>query len=175
MPPWYLKDPETAHKWKLGLTTVDSRIAKQAEVERLYGRLLRGEEKLTLKPSGEEEVRQLKGLVGLQSFVTNVNLPNAGQLQGIPFGAVVETNAVFSGDSLRPVLAGELPTEVNSLVLRHVLNQETTLQAALKRDPAMAFRAFINDPLVTLPPDRAEELFRTMLLNTKAYLPGWKL
>jgi alpha-galactosidase len=175
MPPWYAKDPETVRRWKFGLTTVPSRVEKNAAAETLYRKLVSGEEKLPLKPSGEEEVRQLKGLIGLQPFVTNVNLPNVGQMQGIPPGAVVETNAAFSGNSLRPVHAGALPVQVNGLVLRHVLNQETVLQAALKRDKALAFAGFVNDPLVTIDVGQAEELFETMLRNTKSYLPGWAL
>ncbi|GAA3333592.1 hypothetical protein GCM10020331_098230 [Ectobacillus funiculus] len=45
-------------------------------------------------------------------FITNVNVPNQGQVREIPNGAVVETNAVLSYGSVRPVLAGELPKPV---------------------------------------------------------------
>ncbi|MFE5322791.1 alpha-glucosidase/alpha-galactosidase [Paenibacillus sp. NPDC056579] len=175
MPPWYLKDQDTIRKWKFSITTVQSRMDKHVETEQWYNKLISGEEKLPLKHSGEEEVRQLKGLIGIEEFVTNVNLPNTGQMKGVPMGAVVETNAVFSSDSLRPVIAGELPVEVNNLVLHHILNQETTLKAALSKDKHLAFLAFVNDPLVRIDRDRAEELFHNMLTNTKNYLPGWRL
>ncbi|UKS24572.1 alpha-glucosidase/alpha-galactosidase [Paenibacillus sp. HWE-109] len=175
LPPWYLKDPETVRSWKFGLTTVQSRVDKQAGIEQFYGKLLSGEEKLPLKASGEEEVRQLKGLIGLQQFVTNINIPNAGQMKGIPLGAVVETNAVFSANSLRPVFAGELPMEVNNLVLQHTMNQELIMKAALQKDKGLAFHAFVSDPLVNLDVNQAEVLFDQMLQNTKAYLPGWPI
>ncbi|MDD9269477.1 alpha-glucosidase/alpha-galactosidase [Paenibacillus sp. GCM10023248] len=175
MPPWYLKDPETVRTWKFGLTTVHSRVEKHKATELYYGKLLSGAEKLQLKPSGEEEVRQLKGLIGLQTFITNVNVPNQGQMQNIPIGAVVETNAVFSANSLRPVHAGALPAAVNNLVLGHTVNQELILQAALQKDKALAFHAFVNDPLMTIDVRQAEELFDLMLHNTKDYLPGWNI
>lgn len=175
MPPWYLKDPDTVRQWKFGLTTVPSRVEKNVVAQAHYRRLINGEEKLQLKLSGEEEILQLKGLLGIRELVTNVNLPNRGQMAGIPHGAVVETNALFRADSLRPVMAGELPVEVNNLVLRHVLNQETTLKAALTNDKALAFTAFINDPLVQLEPHNAEQLFERMLHNTKTYLPHWNI
>lgn len=175
MPPWYLKDPETVRAWKFGLTTVQSRVEKHAATEIFYEKLLRGEEKLPLKASGEEEVRQLKGLIGLEPFVTNINVPNVGQMKGIPLGAVVETNAVFTANSLRPVYAGELPMEVNNLVLQHTMNQELILKAALQKDKGLAFKAFINDPLVNMDIHDAEVLFDHMLHNTKAYLPGWNI
>jgi alpha-galactosidase len=175
MPPWYLKDPETVRSWKFGLTTVQSRVEKHAATELFYGKLLSGEEMLPLKASGEEEVRQLKGLIGLEQFVTNINVPNVGQMKGIPLGAVVETNAVFSANSLRPVYAGELPMEVNNLVLQHTMNQELILKAALQKDKDLAFKAFINDPLVNIDIHDAEVLFDQMLQNTKTYLPGWNI
>lgn len=175
MPPWYMKDPETVRSWKFGLTTVQSRVEKNTAATIYYGKLISGEEKLPLKASGEEEIRQLKGLLGLEPFVTNVNVPNVGQMQGITLGAVVETNAVFSANSLRPVHAGELPMEVNNLVLHHTLNQELILKAALQKDKALAFNAFVNDPLVNIDVNQAEVLFDRMLQNTKAYLPGWRI
>jgi alpha-galactosidase/6-phospho-beta-glucosidase family protein len=49
------------------------------------------------------------------------------------------------------------------------------LEAALKKDKDIAFRAFVNDPLVALSPDDARALFEQMLKNTRAYLPGWDI
>ena len=107
-------------------------------------------------------------------MVTNLNFPNHGQLKGIPEGAVVETNAYLSDNSIQPVLAGELPADIQSLVIRQVYNQATILKAGLKKDPDLAFHAFINDPLVNLPLPDAQKLFQEMLQNTRQYLPGWK-
>jgi alpha-galactosidase/6-phospho-beta-glucosidase family protein len=59
--------------------------------------------------------------------------------------------------------------------MRHVLNYETILQAALQKDPELAFRAFINDPLVTIEAEEARKLFKQMISNTVNYLPGWKI
>ncbi|WP_094550645.1 alpha-glucosidase/alpha-galactosidase [Petroclostridium xylanilyticum] len=175
MPPWYLKDPETVEKWKFSITPVSWRIQHRENLIEKSNRLVRGEEPVEIKPSGEEGVRQIKALVGLKDIVTNVNLPNVGQMQGIPMGAVVETNAYFSRDNVQPVMAGKLPDDVQNLVIRHVLNQEATLKAALTRDKALAFRTFINDPLVNIDIKDAEELFNQMLQNTREYLPGWNI
>jgi galacturan 1,4-alpha-galacturonidase len=175
MPPWYLKDPETVHFWKFQLTPVSWRITHQQELAAKSKRLVSGEEQVRLDHSGEEGIRQIKALLGLGDCITNVNLPNQGQMKDIPLGAVVETNAVFSGNGIRPVMAGKLPAAVQSLVVRHVFNQETILKAALIRDKEMAFQAFVNDPLVTIKLSQARELFQEMLANTKDYLQGWNL
>jgi alpha-galactosidase/6-phospho-beta-glucosidase family protein len=171
----YLRNPETVHSWKFSLTKVDWRIRNRDELYTRGQRLASGEDQFVLKPTGEEGIDMIKALLGLGELITNVNLPNRGQMEGIPSGAVVETNAVFGYDQARPVLAGRLPAPVEALVASHVTNQEDILQAALHRDKALAFRAFRNDPLVQLPELQAEELFERMLANTKSFLPGWEL
>lgn len=172
---WYLKDPSVVKSWKFGLTSVKWRK------EDLKGRLDKsdalasGKKDFELNATGEEGVHQIKALLGLGDIITNVNIPNMGQMPGVPNQAVVETNAVFSRDSIRPVYAGKLPNPVHDLVIRHVYNQETILEAALSKDKDLAFAAFVNDPLVTIPVAEAKKLFEEMLDNTKEYLPGWNI
>jgi alpha-galactosidase/6-phospho-beta-glucosidase family protein len=175
MPPWYLKDPETVAHWKFSLTPVDWRVKHMEELKEESRRLVSGQQEVRLHHSGEEGVQQMKALLGLGDFVTNVNLPNRGQMKDIPEGAVIETNALFARDSIRPVMAGELPPDVQNLVIRHVLIHEATLKAAMTHDKDLAFNAFVSDPLVTIDADDARELFDQMLQNTKEYLPGWDL
>lgn len=172
---WYLKDTETVKSWKFGLTTVEWRLKELDKRLEKSRKMVSGEEEVKLKETGEEGVNQIKALLGLGNIVTNVNIPNVGQMEGVPIGAVVETNAEFSRDSVRPVMAGKLPDAVQGLVMRNVLNQETILKAALTKDKEMAFRAFVNDPLVNIPLNQAKDLFDEMLKNTKEYLPGWEL
>lgn len=167
---WYLKDPETVKSWKFGLTTVAWRkddLKKRLEKTR---NLLEGREEFEIQETGEDGVRQIKALVGLGTLTTNVNLPNVGQMKNVPLGAVVETNAVFGGDSARPLMAGALPMPVQSLVSRQVFNQETVLKAGIEGDYEMAFRAFVNDPLNTASLSDSRRLFREMLDNTRKYL-----
>ncbi|WP_020618421.1 hypothetical protein [Paenibacillus daejeonensis] len=171
---WYLKDKETVHSWKFGLTTVDWRKSNKVRLEEQGSKLASGEEAFELKPTGEEGVEMIKALLGMTELVTNVNMPNTGQMDDLPLGAVVETNAVFGRDAVQPIHAGKLPPALHAHIARHVYNQEAILRAALDKDRSEALRAFQNDPLVSLSPDQAEELFDRMLANTKAYLPGWE-
>jgi alpha-galactosidase/6-phospho-beta-glucosidase family protein len=175
LPPWYLKDPQTVTAWKFNLTSVAQRVARFEAWSRQRRQVIAGTQTYQPEPSGEDGIRQIKALVGLGDLVTNLNLPNSGQMAEIPRGAVVETNAYLSNNSVRPVCAGVLPPDVQSLVIRNVYNQETILQAGLKKDLELAFRAFLNDPLMTLEPAAARQLFAQMLENIKPYLPGWKL
>ncbi len=170
---WYLKDPETVTSWKFGLTSVDWRKDDQKKRLERAARLVSGEEVFTIKSTGEEGVNQMKALLGLNTLVTNVNVPNVGQMPDVPLGVVVETNAVFRNDTVMPITAGKLPHEVQSLINRQIHNFMTVIDGTLKKDRDIVFRAFANDPLMTASIRDARKLFNEMIENTKKYLPGW--
>lgn len=87
---------------------------------------------MELKPTGEEGILLIKALCGLERVVSNVNIPNTTlQISNLPASAVVETNAIFERNAIRPVVAGKLPENVRSLIMPHVENHETVLKAAL--------------------------------------------
>jgi len=183
----YLKDPDTAESWGFRLTPVSWRKKdlerRLARSERLY----KGEEDITLKPTGEEGILLIKALLGLERIVSNVNIPNyAGQIPNLPKYAVVETNAVFSKNSVRPVYAGALPEKIRELIMPHVENHEKIYAAAIKAMTQgnkeecrnLVKEAFMNDPLTKGHNSSSEELGALaddMIVNTEKYLPeGWK-
>jgi alpha-galactosidase len=173
--PGYTRSPEELFRWGVIRTPVSWRIARWAEAPGLAARTMAGELPFPFDASGEEGVAQMKALLGLGDLVTNVNVENRGQVQGLPLGAVVETNARFSRDRVEPVVAGRLPPGPAELVARHAANQEAIVEAALSRDPDLAFSAFYNDPANRLPVDESWRLFKEMLSFSAPWLPGWKL
>jgi len=170
MPPWYLRDRETVASWKFSLTPVSWRIENAKSLRAKSASLAAGKEPFVLDPSGEEGVAIMKALLGLGSFVTNVNLPNRGQLGGLPSGSVVESNAFFSRDAVRPLVAGRLPPAIEGMVAKHIGSHETVLAAAMSGDARAALPAFIADPLMKIPPRDAEALFAKMIAATKSSL-----
>ena len=168
---WYLKDPETVHSWKFGLTTVAWRKEDlQNRLER-SGKLLRGEEAIELKSTGEEGILLIKALCGLTRVISNVNIPNtAGQIRNLPTEAIVETNAVFGRDSIRPVVAGELPEDVLELIKPHVENHERIYEAAITGNVELVVDAFMADPLMSgkITEAQARELIKDMMEKTIA-------
>jgi len=173
---WYLNDPETVRSWGFGLTPVSWR--KQNLQERLEkSRKLRtGEEPVKITLSGEEGALQMQALLGLREpLVTNVNIPNQGQIPNLPLGAVVETNAVFSGDTVIPVQAGEIPQTIYPLIARVCGEQELVSDAIARRDLQAICDAFVCDPLVTCSYEDAKKLFKEMVLNTRKYLDSYDL
>ena len=170
--PWYTLNPETVREWKFSLTSVDWRKKDLRDRLQRSDDLISGKEELVLKPSGEEGHLLLKAVLGLGDLVSNVNIPNRGQIPNLPLGAVVETNALFGLDRIEPVYAGPLPSNILPLVARHVYNQENTLTAALTCDRKLGFTTFMNDPqMASVPALEGQKLFDDMLENQRAYLP----
>ncbi|MHC4887263.1 MAG: family 4 glycosyl hydrolase [Planctomycetota bacterium] len=165
--PWFLTSKTSCHRWGFRLTPYSYRIKRYLDAPKASRKELESGRFPKLAASGEEYVNQMLALTGRTAFRTNVNLPNAGQMGDTPMGAVVETNAYFSRDSVVPVVSGALPDPVNSLVQRHIVNQETLVRAGLARDRDLAFQAFANDPLVgRLGMDDAARLFESMMKKT---------
>ncbi|MBE7051183.1 MAG: alpha-glucosidase/alpha-galactosidase [Ruminococcaceae bacterium] len=172
---WYLKDPETAHSWKFGLTTVEWRKNNLKTRLQKSEDLRSGKEEIKIDCTGEEGVAQMRAILGLSELVTNVNMPNLGQIPNLPYGAVVETNAVFRSGTVKPIFAGNIPEEIYALISRVCIQQEALNTAIAERNIDKIFNVFTNDPLVTCSLDEAKELFKEMVLNTKEYLTSYDL
>src|SRR5947199_2518106 len=83
-----------------------------------------------------------------RSVRTIVNLPNSGQVDALPRGAVVETLAEITAAGAQPLTVGDVPPGVLSTLEPHVRNQEIIAVAALEGDRRLALQAIANDPLV---------------------------
>ena len=167
---WYMGSPEQVDEWGFGLTPVSWRKESRLKLIEKSEKMAAGEMKFEIAPSGEEGVAQIKALLGLGDLTTNVNIPNYGQIPNLPLGAVVETNARFTSDTLTPVFAGPMPEELLGLTSHVVSNQEKIAEAVEKRDLELAFTAFINDSLNYLDVKTSRKMFEEMIENTKQYL-----
>ena len=170
----YLKNPDEVGKMKFSLTPVSWRKKDLANRLAKSARLVGGEEEIELKPTGEEGILLIKALCGLERVVSNVNVPNAHlQIENMSADTVVETNAVFSRDSIKPVFAGALPENVRELMTPHVENQRRILNAAMNCDRELVYEAFLSDPLIKGRAGETEvkRLADDMIANTAKYLP----
>lgn len=172
---WYLESPKRVEEMHFALTTVAYRKEELRIRLEKSKRLVSGEESVEIKCTGEEGTNQIRALLGMGELVTNVNIPNRGQIPNLPLGAVVETNAVFTSNSLTPVFAGEIPQEIYPLISRICGEQEMVSAGITERNIEKIFAAFANDPLVTCGMEDARKLFDEMCENTKKYLAMYKL
>lgn len=171
---WYLSSKQYANSKKFQLTPVSWRKKDQAEKIALTKQLISGKQSVMIEPSGEEGVMQIKALLGIKDIVTNINIPNCGQIKDYPLGAVVETNAKISKNKIEPLKAGKLPAAVDSMILRHVYNQGAFIKAAFLRSIDKAKLVIYNDPqCASLTRESAEEMLNQMIQNTYSYLKDY--
>lgn len=168
---WYLKDEATVEEWKFRLTTVDFREKQQAEKITETIEMAEGRKQFPVVKSAEVAVELMQAILGFGSYVSNVNMPNVGQMPQMPLGSIVETNCVFSHDSVKPIVAKPLPTAVKNLVYRACVNIDTLYEGIKERDLNKIYVAFANQALCgTLTMEQSKNLFKEMCYNTREYL-----
>lgn len=165
----YLTQPQD---WDFGLTPVEFRIEDNAEKRRRRAALLAGEGQVSAKRSDEALVDQIIALKSGGSHVSNVNLPNRGQIENLPMGAIVESNAMFSGLGVTPMMAGRLPEGLALIVNDHATRQSALLEAVAEGHHDGLFDLFRTDPLVApLGGNEARQMFSDMVRATSKHLP----
>ncbi len=112
-----------ADGWGFALTPVDYRLrdraARMARAEAMIdGRIIPA-----AKRSDEAMLDQFAALMGAAPHVSNVNLPNRGQITGLPDGTVVETNARFTQHGIEAIPAGAIPGPLAAIVADHAARQ----------------------------------------------------
>lgn len=117
----------------------------------------------------------MHALLGLSKKVTNMNIPNVGQIPNLPLGTIVETNVSLAADSLNPVCAVNIPDEIYFNVKRIVDEMEETVQAGISRDLRLAYDCFAKGHLISsLSEDQKRDLFDSMFEKTEKYLSEYK-
>jgi alpha-galactosidase len=171
----YLKSPRSVKEWKFELTPVKWRMEDLKARLKRGQRLLNGEEEMDLNCTGEEGIVLIKALSGFARVISNVNIPNTNQqISNLPATAIVETNALFEYNSIRPIVAGKVPKEIKKLIMPHLENHEDIIKAALHCDKELVVKAFLNDPMMSgrgCNETEIRSLVNEMICNTSKYLP----
>ena len=169
-PPWYLSTQKNAASWKIGMLNSNYMKRRRLELADAAKKLMNGETELKIGYGGTDIVNIIKALIGKKNLITNVDTINKGQATNLPMGAIVQTNALFAKNSVKPVLSGDLPEELSVMAQRQILNQKIVMKSAKEKDLDIAFNAFLNEPLMTLPIDSATELYKEMLSGIRSHL-----
>ncbi len=166
---WYLDRHEA---FGFGLTPVDYRKRDQAAKRAQAEALDNGAPLAPAQRSEEALVDQLRALAGQGMHLSNANLPNRGQIPNLPQEAIVETNALFTGLGVQPVVAGALPDALAAVIAPHAMRQTALVAAVMEERWNDLFPLFVTDPLVApLGTDRARAMYDEMLQATAAHLP----
>ena len=77
-----------------------------------------------------------------------LNLPNEGQVEDLPLGAIVETPATIDAGAVRAIPQGALPPDVAGLVRQVAAHAGIAAEAAVTGDRELAVHALAIHPLV---------------------------
>lgn len=159
--PWFLKEERYLNSLGVVRTPYSWRLKNAAEKKAKTFT----DEELVAKPSGEEGVDIMMALLGGKPLKTNMNRPNEGQISYLPKGRIVESLGLIDNDSVTPILSSDPPLAIQELVKRISDEQQIALDAIWEGDDEKLFEAFLMDPLMDLPIDKARELFDKMLVE----------
>jgi 6-phospho-beta-glucosidase len=99
-----------------------------------------------------------------------LNLPNAGTVDDLPEGAIVEAPAQVYGSTFEPIPQGSLPAQVSGMVRQVAEHARLTAEAAVTGDRELAVRALAIHPLVASTAD-ARALVADYLIAHASQLP----
>lgn len=122
--------------------------------------------------SHEEVVPILKAMwCNEPTRILAVNVPNKGYLSDVQEGAIVEVGALVDGNGIHPDHMQPLGEPLAGWIATQVELQNLIVDAALTKDPALAFQALREDP--NSPSDEAtcRKIFDELMGLQAAHLP----
>lgn len=169
--PSYLASPgETFERYGVRLTTIGDRRRDRAWSIEAVLRQLDGRAPITIEQSPEQAVPVIEALEGPRQGEFVVNVPNQGQIRGLPDGAVVECMATIDRDGVHPHQAPELGRAILSWLSTHVAAQEIVVEAALQGRAESALEALLLDPLShRLRTAEARDLLKDLVANNARF------
>ncbi|OGV51189.1 MAG: hypothetical protein A2X49_15450 [Lentisphaerae bacterium GWF2_52_8] len=170
----YLTNIELMKKFKLVRTSIVDREKMFTEARQRVLDLASGKMK-PFEKSRETAIDIIRSFATNEPFVDVVNLPNQGQIDNLPRGAVVETLGLVNARGFSPIATGPLPERLRALLEPHCIVQKMTLEAALSGDKEIALQALMLDPLCArISPSKIREMGLSLMEATKAWLPQFK-
>ena len=100
------------------------------------------------RDSGECIIPLIQALGGGGQIVDFLNYRNMGQIPNLPLESVVETKCLADASGIHPVIMGDLPPIVESIVRPVIIREELYMEAAVEENTAKLKCALVTDPLV---------------------------
>lgn len=175
----WVSDPVTKpwEKYDLSLYDWDERAHDRGEGHQEIAAMGRGESPIDhlKETSSEGALEVIENLAcGGNEYHLAANVPNIGQIENLPLGAMVETPVVLSGMGIQPVAVGALPEGVAEICRRELAVVKLCVDSAVSGDRQLALQALLLDPVIT-DLDVAREILDDFLVSQKAQLPQyWK-
>ncbi len=101
-----------------------------------------------------------------------INVPNRGAVPNLPDEAVLELECVVDRQGPRPIPAPPMPAGLRGLQMQIHDTHELTVEAYMRKDPALLLRALCTDPIVPSPAT-ARALIRDLYAAERECLEDW--
>jgi alpha-galactosidase len=148
---------------------------KDAEDDVVFYEEMRDASDVTRMPSGELVAKLLHGLVTGDAQHLPVNLPNAGNVDNLAEGAVVEIMGIADSTGVRGRDNTAVPGIMGEYLRRINLVQEWTVEAALTGNRELVLEAMLADPLgAQLAYENVVAMTEEMLDATARWLPQFQ-
>ncbi len=98
------------------------------------------------------------------------NLPNAGQINNLPDGAIVETPVHVNGAGIHPIHIGNLPEPIAELCRRELIAAQLGIDAVVEGNRELALQCLLLDPVIR-DMDAARNILDDYLKSYKEHLP----
>ena len=156
------------------LTTIEERRRSWTPAwKKNVASITSGKTKIKAEVSQESTSKVIAALAGMIEWKDIINIPNAGQVPGIPKDIIVETMGLITRDNAYGLPVGEVPPGILTQIERHATNQEMTVEAAITGDRGLVLQAMLNDPLCGAIGDfhRMEKMMNDLLVANRKWLP----
>jgi alpha-galactosidase len=147
----------------------------RAESDERLARVLAGDEEYPTERGGEYPSRIVEAMATGEPANVYVNVPNAGLIDGLAPGGVVEVEAVVDAEGIHPRPFGALPPQLAALDRRHLEVYDLAVTALLEHDRELAVQALMLDPLTSAvcPPADIRAMFDEMVAAERDDLPSF--
>lgn len=169
--PWFVQAAtDQGRTWGVHHYGIDGHRADKVEDDVWAAELEAGAE-VPMWPSGELVGPLIDAVVTGSERHLPVNLPNTGQVVGLPDGVIVECIGVVDGTGVRPRDTAS-PAGLTEHLRRVVTSQELTVQAVLSEDRGQVLQAMLADPVAgVLDWENLTSMTDELLARTSPWLP----
>ena len=121
----------------------------------------------------EGALEVIENIVQDSNFVWEaVNIPNRGQIENLPEGAIIELPGLLSARGATGIPVGPLPEGIAELLRREITVSHLTVDAVVEGDRKLALQALLLDPVIR-DLDTGQNVLDDYLSTYREYLPSF--
>ena len=172
--PWFLRSAEQIERFRLQpLEYIGISEENVAEFEQAQRSLADGTPLVLEQNAAEYAPQVIHSMVTGTERMIHANVVNAGLIDNLPQGSVVEVPATVDASGLRPHAVGALPVQCAALNRPYLSVAELTIEAARTGNPMLIRQAVLMDPNAnsTLTPEQIWDLCNDLVTAHGDLLP----